>query len=261
MGNKGESLLGYLFSFTKGTIGNVKRRMFCPPGTLRGWFLAALELQDYEAKTGWSSPGNYYEFGVGWGGTLMEYIRALNFFCRVSKKNFYKHKIFGFDSFEGLPEKKGVQDGHPAYGKGFFSHSSDEIGALIRRYGVDLKYGNIKFIKGFFEDSLTSELRDKLKRWPPSIVTVDCVYYSSTKTVLEWLRPILPSGALFCFDDVWDFHGNPDYGELRAINEFNSRCDGQLVPFSALGLTGGTTGSTYIFSRKIFEYEHKRSLQ
>ncbi len=116
-------------------------------------------------------------------------------------------------------------------------------------YGVDLTQGNIQFIKGFFEDSLTIELRDKLKRWPPSIVTVDVDYYSSTKIVLKWLRPILPSGALVYFDDIWDFHGHPRYGQLGAINEFNEEHNGQLVPFPVLGMAN----SAFIFSQKELE--------
>jgi hypothetical protein len=250
------SPLRNLLSFPKQILWNIKRRMLCPPGTLESWFVAALERQNREGELGFVvASRSYYEFGVGWGGTLMQYIKALNLFCRENSKNFYEYRIFGFDSFEGLPEKKGFQDSHPAYWKGAFSHSIDEISEKVRRYGVDLKQGNIQFIKGFFEDSLTSELRDKLRKWPPSIVTIDVDYYSSTKTVLEWLRPILPSGALFYFDNIWDFHGHPDYGELGAINEFNNRCEGQLVPLPVVVMAG----RAYIFSRKDFEYENKKS--
>jgi hypothetical protein len=238
----------YVFDFIK-RMEKVKRRVLCPPGTLENWFLAALEKQYWEGDQRLPFR-NYYEFGVGWGGTLIQYIKALSLFCREQRKNFYKYHIFGFDSFEGLPQKKGFQDDSPAYGKGCFSHSINEIQEKVQRYGVDLKQDNIQFIKGFFEDSLTSELRDKLKKWPPSIVTVDVDYYSSAKTVLEWLRPILPSGALFYFDDIWDFYGHPKYGEIGAINEFNEMKEGQLVPFPVLGMAG----SAYIFSRKDLEH-------
>jgi hypothetical protein len=246
------SPLSYFLSKSKHVLGYIRRRMQFL-SALESWFLAALEKQALEEKQGWSPSENYYEFGVGWGGTLTAYIKALSLFCRENRRNFYKYHIFGFDSFEGLPGKKGFQDDHAAYWKGAFSHSVDEINEKIRKYGIDLKQGKINLIKGFYEDSLTSELRNRLKKWPPSIVTIDVDYYSSTKIVLEWLRPILPSGCLFYFDDIWDYHGHPDYGELCAINEFNKLGKGQLVPFDVLGMAG----QAYIFSRKDFEYIHR----
>jgi len=238
-------------------LANYKRKMLIHDSSLASWFLSALETQERArnaGKEGWISFGNYYEFGVGWGETLMEYIRALNAFCRAKRgRDFYKHHIFGFDSFEGLPEKKGLQDNHPMWMKGDFSHSVQEIQEKIHRYGVDLKQGNVHFIKGFFEDTLTPELRDNLKEFTPSIVTVDVDYYSSTKIILEWLRPFLSSGTLFYFDDIWSFHGHPGYGELCAINEFNKIGDGQLVSYPVLG----KASFAYIFSRKELEYVAK----
>ena len=232
-----------------------KRKILIRDGSLESWFLSALETQESAGKEGWSSSfGNYYEFGVGCGGTLMKYIRALNVFCRAKRgRDFYKYHIFGFDSFEGLPEKKGLQDGHSMWRKGAFSHSVQKIQEKIHRYGVDLKRDNVHFIKGFFEDTLTPELRNSLKEFTPSIVTVDVDYYSSAKIILEWLRPFLSSGTLFYFDDIWSFHGHPDYGELCAINEFNKIGDGQLVSYPVLGMAS----YAYVFSRKELEYATK----
>jgi len=86
---------------------------------------------------------------------------------------------------------------------------------------IDLSRGNVRFIQGFFEDSLTSELAKDLATHPPSIVTVDVDYYSSTKSVLEWLLPFTPTGCLFYFDDIWLFYGHPQMGQVAAINELN----------------------------------------
>ena len=46
---------------------------------------------------------------------------------------------------------------------------------------------NVKFIKDYYENSLTYELRNTLVDNPPSIVNIDVDYYSSAKTVLEWI--------------------------------------------------------------------------
>ncbi|KKK56985.1 hypothetical protein LCGC14_3059030, partial [marine sediment metagenome] len=85
-------------------------------------------------------------------------------------------------------------------------------------------------------------------------VNFDFDFYSSTKTVLEWLRPILNSGTLFHFDDIWSFFGHPDLGQLAAIREFNEVGDGWLVPYPRLG----RNNHVYIYSRREFEFHSQR---
>ncbi len=138
-----------------------------------------------------------------------------------------------FDSFSGLPPKLDRRDDNPDWGQGVFAHGEQEIRDLLTQHGVDPDKGNIHFIKGYYSDTLTPDLRKKVKK--PTIITIDVDYYSSTKTVLEWLRPILQDGVLFYFDDIWSFHGDPNRGELAAINEFNRLNDGSLVPYHAIG--------------------------
>ena len=218
------------------------------------FYFCALNRQTNLAKRGWGPPSvNYYEFGVGWAGTLMNYIKALKEFCRRSKKDLYLYHIFGFDSFEGLPNKISPKDDHKEWYKGCYSNSLSDIKQKVIKQGIDLRRGNVHFIKGFYEETLTPTLRNELRDYPPSIVTVDCDYYSSTKTVLEWLRPMLFSGTIFYFDDIWSFHGNPNYGELGAINEFNKAGKGQLTPIPLFGLNS----KIFIYSRREFEFKRE----
>lgn len=81
---------------------------------------------------------------------------------------------------------------------------------------------------------------------------IDCDYYSSTKTILDWLQPMLKSGTIFYFDDYWSFHGHPDYGELRAINEFNKMNQGRILQ---RGCVYGLGEHTFIYSRESWEYQ------
>jgi hypothetical protein len=213
-----------------------------------------LYRQTQLAETGWGPPHpNYYEFGVGGGFNLCAYIEALKMICVQSKKDIYKYHMLGFDSFEGLPEKEDQKDNHCMWEKGKFSHDLSDVRKRIARQGIDLRKRTVHFIKGFFKETLTPELRQKLQKWPPSIVTIDVDYYSSTKEALEWLRPILSSGTLFYFDDIWCFHGNPRYGELAAINEFNKSEEGQLTQYPLLGLSS----MVYIYSKRNFEFRFK----
>ncbi|MBI3858887.1 MAG: hypothetical protein HY296_01395 [Thaumarchaeota archaeon] len=158
-------------------------------------------------------------------------MEALRSFCDDEHLNLTNFKIFLFDSFEGLPEKKGIEDDNAKWSGGQFAHTIDEIKRVIRKHRMNPDSGNFRFVKGFYEQILTPDLRERLSQTPPDIVTMDADYYSSTKTVLEWLLPILPSGSLFYFDNIWDFDGSPNRGELKAISEFNKKGRGVLTPF------------------------------
>ena len=81
----------------------------------------------------------------------------------------YVNVIYGFDSFEGLPENwDGVKD------KGFFK--VDNLPKVNK---------NVKLIKGWFNDTLD----DFLKEHPEDFqfIHIDCDLYSSTKYVFNKL--------------------------------------------------------------------------
>ncbi|HJU12527.1 MAG TPA: TylF/MycF/NovP-related O-methyltransferase [Candidatus Binataceae bacterium] len=220
--------------------------------SLSTWFLRALRHQHHQR---FGPAGNYYEFGVGKGRTLTRFLRALRVFCDAEALNPYIYSIFLFDSFEGMPGKASPRDDHPGFSKGILSVNIEQTRARIRKY-LDLRQGTVRFIKGFFEDSLTPALAQELSAHPPSIVTVDVDYYSSTKSVLEWLLPFAPTGCLFYFDDIWLFYGHPEMGQIAAINEFNQTGAGYMIPYPELGTTVG--GRSFVFARKKFELSKSR---
>ncbi|MBF6569227.1 MAG: class I SAM-dependent methyltransferase [Candidatus Binataceae bacterium] len=215
--------------------------------SLATWFLRALHAQHYAGRP----QRQYYEFGVGRGRTLMRYLKALKLHCELENLDPYDHSIFLFDSFEGLPPKASPRDDHPGWRAGMLRHSLEETQAKLARH-IDLNRGNVRFVKGFFRASLTPALASELTSRPPSIVTIDVDYYSSTKTVLDWLLPFTPSGCLFYFDDLWSFHGHPEMGELAAINEVNRSGIGHFTPYTELGCTAG--GKVFVFARREYEY-------
>lgn len=220
--------------------------------SLETWFYDCLVTHETYAR-GWSAPpGVYYEFGVAGGYSMSLYVRALRAFCRRFGRSLDEFDIYGFDSFQGLPPKASERDDHREWDTGTFSFSEAHVRAVMRRERFPLH--RLHLVKGFYEETLTPALRDQLAARPPAIVTIDCDYYSSTMTVLEWLRPFLVSGTCFYFDDVWSFHGNPDYGELAAIRDFNARGDGTLTPYSLHGIDS----YSYIYSRRVFEFGSER---
>jgi len=219
------------------------------PDSLATWYFRALRSQH---RRRFGPCGNYYEFGVGRGRTMMRYLKALKLHCEIESDDLYRHRIFAFDSFEGLPAKASPRDDHPGWDRGKLSHPLEHVQSRIGGE-IDLKRGTVRFVKGFFSDSLTPELARELEANPPSIVTIDVDYYSSAKTVLDWLLPFTPSGCLFYFDDIWAFFGHPEMGELAAISEINRGGIGWMLPYTELGATAG--GRSYIFVRREFEYK------
>ena len=212
--------------------------------TLEGFFLRSLTHQ-FKFPKGVYPFGNYYEFGVGQGNSLIQYVKAASAFCEYYDVSSDKLKIFAFDSFEGLPKSEMNEDKHQLWSTGDFSCSSKDIKEKIKKLKLK-NIPDITYIEGFFEKTLNDSLREKLIKNPPSIVTVDVDYYSSTKLLLNYLKPILNSGTIFYFDDIWPFHGNPNYGELKAIKEFNEDDSGYLTSFPILGMIS----QSYIYSKK-----------
>lgn len=217
---------------------------------LETWYYDCLVRQATKARDWSPSSRTYYEFGVAGGNTMLAYIWALQKFCADHGRDIRDHWIVGFDTFEGLPPKRSEQDDHVSWRAGGMKHPSSEVRERVERSGFPLE--NLRLVQGRFEDILTHELRTELVRspGPPAIVTMDCDYYSSTKTVLDWLAPVLVSGTFFYFDDIWAFHGNPNYGELLAIAEFNRSGMGFLTPYPFFGLDS----YAYLYARHPFEF-------
>lgn len=215
---------------------------------LEGFFYRCFTFQYSTRWTSWDfAPGNYYEFGTGDGNSIKMFVRALKWFARDEKKyeELSRASIFAFDSFSGLPPQSSKMDENPGWHEGDFAHDEKFIIDLVNNR---LKFkGKFKSIAGYYENSLTTALRKELSAHPPSIVNIDVDYYSSAKTVLEWLRPILQDGTIFHFDDIWEYLGNQNRGEIAAINEFNKSGEGMLFPFYEHGIPT-LFGKTFIYN-------------
>jgi len=148
--------------------------------------------------------GFYLEFGTYKG-------NSINLLAKLRpNKHFY-----GFDSFEGLPETwtQGCR-------KGAFSLK----GAL------PVVRDNVSLIKGFFEESL-SPFIEQYKNQKIAFLHIDCDLYSSTKTVLTLLSPMIHPGTVICFDEYYNY---PEWeeGEYKAFIEY---CETFQRKFEYLG--------------------------
>jgi O-methyltransferase len=194
--------------------------------------------------------GTYYEFGSGWGGTLAAFMLAAE---RVASRHHLDagdFHVFSFDSFEGLPSSDHPADRHGAWSKGAMANSIEAVQQKMQTHPF-AKRVPVTYTKGYFKESLTDALIEQLKAFPPSIVTIDVDYYTSTLDSLLWLDRFIASGALIYFDDMWAFHGHRDYGQIRALRDFHAPgANGTLIPFD----TFGEAGKCFIYCRKSFEY-------
>ena len=204
----------------------------------------ALEFQYWESKANVTPFGAYYEFGLSAGESFSRCYKTVSSLTRhlgYSNPAELGFKMVGFDSFEGLPVPKewdqrvGWEKGTYACGRDTFTKNMD-----AQRVPRDI----YRLVEGFYENSLTDALRVELEAIKPSLIMMDSDLYSSTRTVLEWLRPLLRDGTIFMFDDIWAYQGHPNFGELRAIREFNEKKEGLLVPH----YYGGATQQVYLYT-------------
>lgn len=148
-------------------------------------------------------PGHYYEFGL---------YKGYSFYKAIKASPDIKH--FAFDSFEGLPENN--EGGK--FNKGEYAGSLDYVKENLKKRGA---LGDTEFFyKGFYNETLTHELQQKLKNDLAKVILVDCDLYSSTVPVLTFIKPMLQKGTLILFDDWNCFESDDNKGERRAVREF-----------------------------------------
>lgn len=149
----------------------------------------------------------WLEFGVA-SGTTINYI-----------SKFTNDKVYGFDSFEGLPEK--WRDG---FEKGTFNQN---------RYSPNVGR-NVELVIGWFNQTLVPFIKKHDKK--VSFIHMDADLYSSTKYVFDVLRDYLDDDCVIVFDELVnypEFEG--DTGELKAFYEFITE---NRVDYEWIGMNG-----------------------
>lgn len=137
--------------------------------------------------------GLYMEFGVFNGNTI-------NHIAKQTPDN----TIYGFDSFEGLPETW-----QSLYTKGFFK--VDKLPDVLP---------NVELVKGWFDESIPRFVQEK-GDFKIAFLHSDSDLYSSTKTTFECLKNNLQSGTIIVFDEYLNYPGWEE-NEHKAFMEFIS---------------------------------------
>lgn len=149
-----------------------------------------------------TEPGLALEFGVSTGGSLRRIVAGMP----------AESRVIGFDSFDGLPEHWRV-----GFDRGMFRATPPDVD------GAEL-------VIGLYSDTLPEWVPDEDD---PAIalVHIDCDLYSSTRTVLEHIGPLLKPGALIVFDE---FHGYPGFEdhEAKAWGEYADATGAKWTEFA-----------------------------
>lgn len=145
--------------------------------------------------------GLVMEFGVASG-------KSINFLAR----HLPDERLYGFDSFEGLPE-----DWIHTHRKGHFAQAIPEVEP------------NVELVVGLFGDALPGFLAHHGD--PVSYLHIDCDLYSSTKEIFELLGDRIRAGTVIVFDEYFNYPSWREH-EYKAFMEF---VEARNVEFSYIG--------------------------
>lgn len=134
--------------------------------------------------------GAICEFGVRNGHSL-----------RYLASSFPDRRLFGFDSFEGIPESW--------MGEGAGTYSTGSRLPSVPK--------NVALVPGWFEETLP-KFAAQLSE-PLAFLNIDCDIYSSTKTIFDTLGSKIKAGTVIVFDE---YVGNPTWrqDEFKAFQEW-----------------------------------------
>lgn len=150
----------------------------------------------------------WLEFGVWMG-------HSIGLLGKRSQELGRTHKVFGFDSFQGLPESWRNSTLGDKWAKKWTQKGSFDLGGEAPEWFVDMK--TVEFVKGWFNESLPPFLNRE--PGPVSFVHVDSDLYSSAVFVLRQVTHRLVSGAVIVFDELINYPGFRE-GEMLALYEW-----------------------------------------
>lgn len=163
----------------------------------------------------------WLEFGVASGNSI-NYISG-----------FTQDKVYGFDSFEGLPEK---------WRDGF------EKGAFHMNGTPPQVNSNVELIKGWFNETLQGFIQKQAGK-KVSFIHMDADLYSSTKYILNTLKEHLDQDCVIVFDELVNYPGfDGETGELKAFYEFIQENN---IHYKWIGMNGHPTGMSGYYHENV----------
>ena len=146
--------------------------------------------------------GDILEFGVFNG-------KSIN----IISNYFPDQTVYGFDSFEGLPEDWVTNPGPIKHTKGYFA--VDKLPEVNP---------NVKLIKGFFDITLEKWI-EEYSLEQVKFLHIDSDLYSSANYILTVLNDYIKPGTIIVFDELYPWSNEDAYlywmeGEWKALVEW-----------------------------------------
>ena len=124
--------------------------------------------------------------------------------------------MWAFDSFSGLPDPSTPNDEHPVWRPGLFAMDVEAFHQVCDENGIPR--AAYTAVPGFYEETLGAAAPSDAPS-DIALAYIDCDMYSSTSSVLEYLRPRLKHGMILAFDDYFCFSSERIAGEKLAFEE------------------------------------------
>lgn len=174
-------------------------------------------LERLAERGGAHNLGDYLEFGVYNGTSLVSTFRETEAMGLTSMR------LFGFDSFQGLPAAA-AKDDEGKWKPGAWRSDLEFTEAVLEAEGVDRS--RVFLIPGWFSDTCTAETAHRYGIAKASVIMVDCDIYTSTREALNFCAPLIVDQALVLFDD-WNTGGlaAKNLGERKAFEEWLAEWD------------------------------------
>lgn len=171
----------------------------------------------------------YMEFGILNGESIVDAVRQLRGGLE---------KVYGFDSFSGLPPLSQTDENSLTKGPSFFS--GNYKGLAVEQVFNSITFSsrlapqNLILTPGYFDVSLPKFDKIQLSSAGfPLAFYIDCDLYSSTKDVLEFITDLVDDGSWILLDDYWCYRGSPKHGQRKAFEEWAEKNpELSLTPYS-----------------------------
>lgn len=155
--------------------------------------------------------GDVVECGVGWGRSLL-YLALL---CREEEKG---RQIWGFDSFEGLPDPTAEDRSPRNPQKGEYRTDIRGVHTLLEEAKFDAVYmrSKVTLVKAFFNQGLQKYTGQGI-----ALLHIDADLYQSYLDVLNILYGKVKPGGVIAFDEYMDGWTHVAFpGAKTAIDDF-----------------------------------------
>ena len=185
----------------------------------------AVSKDTYPATAGWISRLLYFERLLdlvrGKQGDIVECGvasgRSLIILARLARERGATARIWGFDSFVGLPSPSSEDSGSPKIlvRKGKFGAKTEHVVlANLRLVGLDEDYieNQVVLVKGLFSQTLPEYNGSAI-----ILLHIDAVLHDSYKTALENLWPRVTVGGVVALDE---YHQPNFPGVTKAVDEY-----------------------------------------